>query len=81
MGYFNLRDLVGTEIVENEAINTGLSGNVYKKIKWTVIEAYPHFVKAMRIADDGREFYTTFNIGTLVTMGIIEQKGRGKYYG
>ena len=81
MGDFNLSDLIGTEIVEHETVTKELVGRAIKKTKWTVIEAYPQFVKCMRVADNGAEIFTTFNIGTLVTMGVLKQKGRCKYYG
>ena len=73
MGSFDLQGLVGTEITEKSTENE--VGKAIKQIKWTVIEAYPHFVKAMRITEDNIEIYTTFNVGTLVTMGAIRQKG------
>lgn len=80
MAYFDLSGLIGQEIIENTAVTEGLLGRACKKIHWTVIEAYPCFVKAMRITENGTEAYTTFNIGTLITMGVIRQKGV-KYYG
>ena len=81
MGAFDLQALVGTEVKER-VIDDGRSNTRTntKYIRWTIIEAYPYFVKAMRITEDGREIYTTFNIGTLITMGAIRQKGV-KYYG
>ena len=75
MGSYDLSALVGTEIIEHETLTKGIQGRAIQKTKWTIIEAYPHFVKAMRIADNGAEIYTTFNIGTLVTMGVIRLKG------
>lgn len=81
MANYDLRDLIGTEIEEHETVTKDIVGKAVKKTKWTVIEAYPHFVKCMRIAENGAEIYTTFNIGTLIAMGALQQKGRGKYYG
>ncbi len=78
---FDLQSLVGTEIVENETITEGIMGRARKKVKWTVIEAYPHFIRVMRLTEDGAEIYGTFNIGTLVTMGVLAQKGKVDYYG
>lgn len=75
MGGYNLADLIGTEIVEHETVTKEIMGKAVRKIHWTVTEAYPHFVKAMRITEGGEEIYTTFNTGTLVTMGVLEQKG------
>ena len=75
MGNYDLTALIGTEIVEHETLTKGIQGRAVQKTKWTVIEAYPNFVKAMRIADNGAKIYTTFNIGTLVAMGAIRQKG------
>ena len=81
MGGYNLADLIGTEIVEHETVTKEIMGKAVRKIHWTVIEAYPHFVKAMRITENGEEIYTTFNTGTLVAMGVLPQMRRCKYYG
>lgn len=75
MGYFDLQSLVGTEIVETETLTAGSMGRAFRKIKWTVIEAYPHFVRVMRVTEDGRTIYGTFNIGTLITMGVFRKDG------
>ena len=75
MGNYDLRGLIGTEIVEHTVMTEGIMGRACKNTKWTVVEAYPHFVKAMRLTDDGVELFTTFNVGTLITMGVIRQKG------
>ena len=75
MGGYNLADLIGTEIVEHETVTKEIMGKAVRKTRWTVIEAYPNFVKCMRITEDGKEIYTTFNTGTLVAMGAIRQKG------
>ena len=75
MGNYDLSGLIGTEIIEHETVTKEIMGKAVRKIKWTVIEAYPHFVKAMRVTESGAEIYTTFNVGTLVTMGAIRQKG------
>lgn len=75
MAGYDLTALIGTEIVEHETVTKEIMGKAIRKNKWTVIEAYPHFVKAMRVTESGEPIYTTFNIGTLVTMGAIRQKG------
>lgn len=75
MAGYDLTALIGTEIIEHETITKEIMGKAIRKNKWTVIEAYPHFVKAMRVTESGEPIYTTFNIGTLVTMGAIRQKG------
>lgn len=75
MAGYDLTALIGTEIEEHETITKEIMGKAIRKNKWTIVEAYPHFVKAMRVAESGAEIYTTFNIGTLVTMGAIRQKG------
>lgn len=80
MGNYDLSGLIGTEIVEREVVTKEIQGKAVRKVRWTVTEAYPHFVKAMRITESGAEIYTTFNIGTLVTMGAIRMKGV-KYIG
>ena len=81
MGGYNLADLIGTEIVEHETVTKEIMGKAVRKIHWTVTEAYPHFVKAMRITEGGKEIYTTFNTGTLVTMGVLAQRGGHRYVG
>lgn len=72
---FDLQSLVGTEIIEHETITEGIMGRARKKVKWTVIEAYPHFIRVMRLTEDGKAIYGTFNIGTLVTMGVFRKGG------
>ena len=76
-----LYELVGKEITINETVTEGIMGRAVKKQKWLVVEAYPAFVRIMRTAENGVEVYDTLNIGTLISMGIISQEGRGKYYG
>ena len=76
-----LYDLVGKEITLNETVTEGIMGRAVKKVKWLVVEAYPCFVRIMRVAENGNEVYDTLNIGTLITMGIVSQKGKVKYYG
>ncbi len=76
-----LYDLVGKEITLNETVTEGIMGRAVKKVKWLVVEAYPCFVRIMRVAENGNEVYDTLNIGTLITMGIVSQEGKVKYYG
>ena len=75
MGNYDLTALIGTEIVEHETVTKEIMGKAVRKTRWTVIEAYPNFVKCMRITEGGAEVFTTFNTGTLVAMGAIRQKG------
>ena len=75
MGNYDLTALIGTEIIEREVVTKEIQGKAVRKVRWTVTEAYPHFVKCMRITENGAEVYTTFNTGTLVAMGAIRQKG------
>lgn len=75
MAGYDLTALIGTEIEEHETITKEIMGKAIRKNKWTVIEAYPHFVRARRTTEDGKEIFTTFNTGTLVAMGAIRQKG------
>ncbi len=77
MAKIDLSYLVGTEIVEKKSIDTGISGRVTKKTKWTVIEAYPYFVRVMRICDNDAVIYGSFSIGELITMGVLSN-GRKK---
>ena len=76
-----LYDLVGMEITLNEPVTEGIMGRAVKKVKWLVVEAYPCFIRIMRVAENGNEVYDTLNIGTLITMGIVSQEGKVKYYG
>ena len=80
MQSFDLQKLVGTELKEYTTITEGIMGRATKKTTWTVIEAYPHFVRCMRRTENDTEVYATFNVGDLILMGVIEQK-RGKFYG
>lgn len=76
MARFELQRLVGKEIEEKRNIDTGISGRVIRKTKWTVIEAYPHFVRVMRVCDNDQVIYGTFNIGELITMGVLKDRRR-----
>lgn len=76
-----LYDLVGKEIMVSETVTEGIVGRAVKKVKWLVVEAYPCFVRIMRVAENGVEIYDTLNIGSLVSMGIVTQEGKVKYYG
>ena len=70
--FYDLGALVGQEIVENAVVFLGSEGKGIKKHKWTVIEAYPYFVRTMRICENGAEVFNTFNLGELITMGVIK---------
>ena len=72
MTKINLKGLIGTEITAKEIITENIIGRKIKKNKWTVIKAYPYHVRVMRITEDGRPIYESFNIGDLVQMGAIE---------
>ncbi len=76
MAGYDLQSLVGTEIVEKRSIDTGITGRITKKTKWTVIAAYPYFVRVMRICDNGAVIYGSFSIGELVTMGVLDKGGK-----
>lgn len=65
----DLSFMIGREIKDHDPALTG-----EKKVSYTVIEAYPTFVRAMRITDNGTELYKCFNIGDLVTMGALKTK-------
>ena len=67
----NLSDLIGQEIVTNNPILSA-TGTATRKCKYIVIEAFPYFVKGMRICDNGAEIVQCFSIGDLVTMGLIK---------
>ena len=67
----NLKELIGKEIVAKETVTKEIMGRAIKKQKWTIVEAYPYHVRAMRITEDGREVYNSFSIGDLILMGII----------
>lgn len=58
--------LIGREIVTNDPVMS---------TKYTIIEAYPFMVKAMRIAENGTEIYECFSLGDLVTKGMFKSNG------
>lgn len=66
--HYDLTKLIGTEIREKTFVTSNKGITIHK---WTVIEAYPCFVKCMRITENGTELFNTFNLGELVTMGIL----------
>ena len=71
MRYKSLGHLVGREIrtMVNDDKNFGISK---KAEKYTIVEAYPHFVIGERKTEDGVIIRETFNRGTLVEMGVID---------
>lgn len=64
--------LIGREIVTNDPL---LSTTATRKCKYTIIEAYPFMVKAMRITENGTEIYECFSLGDLVTKGMFKSNG------
>lgn len=62
----NLNDLIGQEITAYDTVTTPA-----RQCKYIVTAAYPYFVKAVRICDNGVPITECFNIGELVVMGII----------
>ena len=75
----DLQQLVDTELELTEEIVNGINGKTIHKHKWTVIAAYPHHVRLMRIDEDGHKLYNSLSVGDLVQLGILKQARR--YYG
>lgn len=61
--------MIGNEIIDHDPMLTG-QGMV--KQSYTIIEVYPYYVRAMRVTDNGTELYKCFNLGDLVTRGMIK---------
>lgn len=67
-----LKKLVGKEIVVNYTITEGILGRAVRGQKWLVTGVYPHFVMACRVCDSGAIIRECFDIGTLISKGIIK---------
>jgi hypothetical protein len=67
----DLSYLLGTEIVTDDPVLSA-TATATRKCRYTVIEVYPHFVKGMRVTDNGTEMYECFNLGDLITKGCIQ---------
>lgn len=64
-----LSDFVGKEIIAVEPTEKSS-----RKYKWIVVAAYPNYVKAVRICENGEQITQCFSVGDLVAMGIIRVK-------
>lgn len=53
----------------------------YEYESWMIVKAYPFHVLGIRRTDNGHILRSCFNIGTLITKGLIASKddGRGFY--
>lgn len=67
----DLYKLVGKYIKISYKVKDGTSGVIVHKHKWFVIAAYPHHVMAMRTFENGAQIRECFNIGTLITNGVL----------
>ena len=62
-----LSDFVGKEIIAEEPTEKSA-----RKYKWIVVAAYPNYVKAVRICENGEQITQCFSVGDLVAMGLIK---------
>ena len=70
----DLSFLLGREIIADDPRLWG-RGQHTRKCSYTVIEAYPCYVRAMRICENGQEIYQCFDLGDLVRMGALKSVG------
>ncbi len=69
----NLEFLVGQEITSDEPILSA-TATMNRKTKYTIVKAYPHFVKGERFTENGDRLTRCFNLGDLITMGLISNR-------
>lgn len=62
-----LTDFVGKEIIAGEPTEKS-----NRKYKWLVVAAYPSYIRAVRICENGEQITQCFSVGDLVTMGAIK---------
>lgn len=62
-----LSDFVGKEIIAEEPTEKS-----NRKYRWIVVAAYPSYVKAVRICENGEQITQCFSVGDLVAMGLIK---------
>lgn len=74
-GYENrLYNLVGTTITITVPILTG-TGYYKRKVQYLVTEAHPYYISCERRCENGVVIKECFDIGTLITQGIVDQRG------
>ena len=73
MKYFiQLCNLIGSEIELMTNVVVDMSSSVYRKAKWKVVEAYPHHIVCERVCENGAIIRESFDVGTLIQLGVIE---------
>ncbi len=75
-----LNSLVG-ETIEMNISKLTPTGTNLRSEKFLVVAAYPHYIIGERTCENGHVCRECFNIGDLISMGLIMQKGRMEYYG
>lgn len=76
----DLYKLVGKEITIDCTVTEGIVGRAVTGVKWLVVKAYPHYVLATRTCENGHEIKECFNIGTLITKGLLSGGTNKEYY-
>lgn len=67
-----LYDLVGQEItITTMGGRDGKTGVVIDKVRWLVVQAFPHHVLCVREGKNGDDIRECFSVGTLVEQGIV----------
>lgn len=66
-----LSDLIGQEIVADDTV---LLGQGVKPVKYVITEAYPYYVRGVRVCENGAILTQCFNIGDLVVRGMVKAR-------
>lgn len=75
-----LYGLVG-KTIEMQISKLTPTGTNLRSEKFLVVAAYPYYIIGERTCENGVVCRECFNIGDLITMGLVFQEGRVKYYG
>lgn len=75
----DLSFLIGKTITHSDPITNGITGRQVVKTKWLVIDAYPHYVRAVRTCENGTIITECFCTGELIQMGILESRKKLHY--
>lgn len=67
-----LYELVGATIEMPTPFVMAIDRTVYKH-KWKVVKAYPNLIECERTLDNGNTIRECFNVGELVTEGILKR--------
>lgn len=74
-GYTNLLYQLVGKTIKVKVSQLTVTGSNFRTEKFLVTRAYPHYVMAERTCENGYVYRECFNIGTLITEGIIKRKG------